>query len=121
MTEVIISLSIVVALFFVIVALVWRECRNRDHARCPACGIAFMALPGRSLINREVCSKCDCRRLYDLLMEAYDGLIWCSASEDFQKEGKARVGWLRGPANTMNHIEKYLKDCGELDRIKHGE
>ena len=33
-------------------------------------------------------------------------LIWCGGSEDFQQGGKARLGWLRGPAQLLWGTEK---------------
>jgi hypothetical protein len=40
-------------------ALLSRNLKERAVSeRCPKCGISFAAIPGRSLVNREVCSNC---------------------------------------------------------------
>lgn len=33
-----------------------------------------------------------------------DALIWCGGSSDFAPGGKARRGWLRGPARILGYL-----------------
>mgnify|MGYP001256695647 CR=1 FL=1 len=40
-------------------------------------------------------------RLTAALRECVSDLIWCSGSNDFSPDGQARVGWLKGPAESI--------------------
>lgn len=44
-----------------------------------------------------------------LLSEAIGQLQWCGGADDFAPDGKARLGWERGPAKTIERLVAMVK------------
>jgi hypothetical protein len=49
------------------------------------------------------------KQLEDLLKEAIIHLTWCGGSFDFGPDGKAHMGWKRGPDVFIHKAEMVLK------------
>ena len=56
----------------------------------------------------DLISKTDIEKAIDIISELRAQLMWCSASADFQKTGKARVGWEKGPMKSMEKATEFI-------------
>lgn len=86
---------------------------------CAECGFAWIPkLQERFLSERAALAQADITIVglrqeateYErLLRRAFDALIWCSGSNDFQVGGVAYVGWERGPAPLLRELLEWRK------------
>jgi hypothetical protein len=49
------------------------------------------------------------------LRECVSDLIWCSGSNDFGDGGQARIGWLKGPAQSIERAHTALAGAPERE------
>lgn len=80
---------------------------RKDAEDCWICGLGVLrklrpTCPFRAILAEN-------RQLREVLEGAIDGLIWCSGSADFLPKGKARRGWLKGPAIAIEEGLKIIK------------
>lgn len=53
--------------------------------------------------------KTELEQAVDVICDLRSMLWWCGGSPDFQPEGKARVGWVEGPAKSVDRATEFIK------------
>jgi len=79
-----------------------------DKANADFCAAAREDVPALCAALRLAC---------EALRECVGDLIWCSGSNDFSPEGQARIGWMKGPAQS---IERGNAALASIERIVGG-